>query len=142
MSAEFTGERVIPGQVDVNLWNEHLARYAFAARLCRNRRVLDVGSGTGYGAAALGANAALIAGMDIAADALAYSREHYAARNLRWVQASCLDVPFRDGSFDLVLAFEVIEHLTEWQKFLEEARRVLAPGGQFIVSTPNRLFYA
>jgi SAM-dependent methyltransferase len=142
MSAEFTGERVIPGQVDVNLWNEHLARYAFAARLCRNRRVLDVGSGTGYGAAALGANAALIAGMDIASDALAYSREHYSARNLRWVQASCLDVPFRDGSFDLVLAFEVIEHLTEWQKFLEEARRVLAPGGQFIVSTPNRLFYA
>ena len=41
--AEFTGERVIPGQVDADLLNEHLARYAFAARLARGKRVLDAG---------------------------------------------------------------------------------------------------
>ena len=41
--AEFTGERVIPGQVDVDLLNEHMARYTFAARLARGKRVLDAG---------------------------------------------------------------------------------------------------
>ena len=51
--AEFTGERVIPGQVDVDLLNEHLARYAFAARLARGKRVLDAGCGAGYGSAEL-----------------------------------------------------------------------------------------
>ena len=50
---EFTGERVIPGQVDADLLNEHLARYAFAARLARGKRVLDAGCGAGYGAAEL-----------------------------------------------------------------------------------------
>ena len=51
--AEFTGERVIPGQVDVDLLNEHLARYTFAARLARGKRVLDAGCGAGYGSAEL-----------------------------------------------------------------------------------------
>ena len=46
-----------------------------------------------------------------------------------------------DGAFDLVVAFEVIEHLENWREFLREVRRVLAPAGQFIVSTPNKLYY-
>ena len=51
--AEFTGERVIPGEVDVDLLNEHMARYTFAARLARGKRVLDAGCGAGYGSAEL-----------------------------------------------------------------------------------------
>ena len=51
--AEFTGERVIPGQVDADLLNEHLARYAFAVRLAGGKRVLDAGCGAGYGSAEL-----------------------------------------------------------------------------------------
>src|ERR1039458_9985464 len=38
MQVEFTGERVIPGRVDADLLNEHMARYAFAARLARGKR--------------------------------------------------------------------------------------------------------
>ena len=41
--AEFTGERLIPGEVDVDLLNEHMARYTFGARLARGKRVLDAG---------------------------------------------------------------------------------------------------
>ena len=48
----------------------------------------------------------------------------------------------RQRKFDLVTAFEVIEHLAAWRDLLSEARRVLAPGGLFLVSTPNRLYYA
>ena len=51
--SEFTGERVIPGQVNDDLWAEHIARYAFAARLSDGARVLDIGCGTGYGTAEL-----------------------------------------------------------------------------------------
>ena len=51
--AEFTGERVIPGEVDIDLLNEHMARYTFAARLARGKRVLDAGCGAGYGSAEL-----------------------------------------------------------------------------------------
>ena len=139
--SEFTGERVIPDQVDVDLLNEHMARYTFAARLARGKRVLDAGCGSGYGSAELARAAGPVVGVDRAAEAIEYARTHYAAANLRFEQASCESLPYDAGSFDLVVAFEVIEHLENWRAFLEEARRVLAPNGQLVVSTPNKLYY-
>lgn len=142
MSAEFTGERVIPGQVDIDLWNEHLSRYAFAARLARRKRVLDVGCGAGYGSAELANTATTVTGIDIGADAVAYASEHYSRPNLDFQQAGAAALPFPDACFDLVVAFEVIEHLSDWEQLIAEARRVLSPGGQFVVSTPNKAYYA
>ena len=139
--AEFTGERLIPGEVDVDLLNEHMARYHFAVRLARGKRVLDAGCGAGYGSAALAEAAEKVTAIDIAQDAVDHARANYQAGNLAFEQASCTALPYEDGAFDLVVAFEVIEHLEEWREFLKEARRVLAPSGQFIVSTPNRLYY-
>jgi SAM-dependent methyltransferase len=139
--AEFTGERVIPGEVDIDLLNEHLARYTFAARLARGKRVLDAGCGAGYGSAELARAAERVVGVDRAAEAIEFARTHYQSHNLSFEEASCTGLPHGDGSFDLVVAFEVIEHLENWREFLAEARRVLAPGGQLIVSTPNRLYY-
>jgi 2-polyprenyl-3-methyl-5-hydroxy-6-metoxy-1,4-benzoquinol methylase len=139
--AEFTGERVIPGQVDTDLWNEHIARYAFASRLARLKRVLDAGCGSGYGAADLARCAAKVVGIDNSPDAIAYAREHYPLPNLRFLEGSCSSLPLATGSFDLVVSFEVIEHLKNWATFLSEVRRVLAPGGQAIISTPNSQYY-
>lgn len=139
---EFTGERVIPGQVDTDLWNEHMARYHFARRLSRNRRVLDLACGTGYGAAAFTGSAQHVTGLDISAEAIAYAREHYTFENLTFLEADSTRIPLPDGSFDLITAFELIEHLTDWREMLREARRLLAHAGQFIVSTPNKLYYA
>ena len=137
--AEFTGERVIPGQVEPDLLNEHLARYAFAARLATGRRVLDAGCGAGYGSAELARTAASVLGMDISAEALAFARARYGG--VQFLQGSCAAVPLKDASLDLVTAFEVIEHIPEWELFLAEALRLLAPGGQLVVSTPNKLYY-
>jgi SAM-dependent methyltransferase len=139
--AEFTGERVIPGQVDIDLLNEHMARYAFAARLARGKRALDAGCGAGYGSAELAKSAASVVGLDVAPEAVAFARANYASPNLRFEQASCAALPHPAGAFDLVVAFEVIEHIENWREFLQEVRRVLAPTGQFIVSTPNLLYY-
>ena len=138
---EFTGERVVPGQADVDLLNEHLARYTFSARLAGGKRVLDAGCGAGYGSAELARIARSVVGADIAAEAVDFARAHYPLPNLCFEQASCTALPHPDGRFDLVVAFEVIEHLQDWRALLSEARRLLAPGGQFVVSTPNRLYY-
>jgi ubiquinone biosynthesis O-methyltransferase len=132
---------LIPGEVDIDLLNEHMARYTFAARLTRGKRVLDAGCGAGYGSAELARMAWRVTGIDIAPEAVAFARSHYESPNLSFQQASCTELPFEDGAFDLVVAFEVIEHLEEWKGFLREVRRVLAPAGQLIVSTPNRLYY-
>ncbi len=139
---EFTGERVIPGQVDADLWNEHIARYAFAARLAASKRVLDAGCGAGYGAAELAESAALVIGIDVSAEAIAHARANYARPNVAFLPASCAALPLKDGSIDLVAAFEVIEHLADWKRFLREIRRVLAPPGALVISTPNKEYYA
>jgi len=139
--AEFTGERLIPGEVDIDLLNEHMARYTFAARLARGKRVLDAGCGAGYGSAALAEAAESVTGVDIAPEAIDFARAHYQAANLSFEAASITELPFVDASFDLVVAFEVIEHLEDWHGFLTQACRVLAPAGQLIVSTPNKLYY-
>ncbi|MFZ5928672.1 MAG: methyltransferase domain-containing protein [Acidobacteriota bacterium] len=139
---EFTGERIVPGQVDADLFHEHMARYAFACRLARHKRVLDAACGAGYGSAALAAQASFVTALDISLEAVAAARSSYSRPNLAFLAARAEQMPFRDASFDLIVAFEVIEHLHDWRALLAEARRLLAPGGQFIVSTPNRLYYS
>lgn len=140
--AEFTGERVIPGKVDIDLWNEHLSRYLFAARLCRFKRVIDLGCGTGYGSAELARQAELVTGVDISQEAIAEARERYTLPNLSFEVSSLENLPFPDASFQLGVCFEVIEHLENYRALLSEARRVLSPNGQLIISTPNLDFYA
>src|ERR1700722_18623468 len=105
---EFTGERVIPGLVDADLLNEHMARYAFAARLARGKSVLDAGCGAGYGSAELAHSAFSVTGVDSAAEAVEFARANYRAPNLTFEQGSCEELPHTDGSFDLIVAFEVI----------------------------------
>ena len=143
--AEFTGERVIPELVDADLLNEHLARYRFAERFAAKlgewARILDAGCGTGYGTAEL-AGAASVTGTDIAAEAVEYARSRYGGERVRFVRSACETLPFGDAAFDLVVAFEVIEHLDRWEDLLSEAKRVLKPGGVLLVSTPNRDYYA
>jgi ubiquinone/menaquinone biosynthesis C-methylase UbiE len=139
---EFTGERVIPGQVNDDLWSEHVARYAFARLYAHGKRVLDAGCGTGYGSAELAQSAAEVTGVDVAADAVEYATANYPIAGLQFLKASCTAVPFPDEYFDLVVAFEVIEHLTDYRAFLDECARVLTREGLLIVSSPNKRYYA
>lgn len=138
---EFTGERVVPGLVDVDLLNEHLARYRFAERFAEGRRVLDAGCGSGYGTAEFRESSSVV-GVDLSADAVTHARSHFSRPGVGFLQASCEAFPFGEDSFDLVTAFEVIEHLEHWERLLTESRRVLTPGGLLLVSTPNKAYYA
>ena len=138
---EFTGERVVPGQVNEDLWAEHISRYALAERYAVAGCVLDIGCGTGYGTAHLAKHARTAIGIDIAPDAVAHARSAYPFTNLSYLAASAAALPFSDASYDLITAFEVIEHLENWPALLHEARRLLKPGGIFLVSTPNKQYY-
>jgi len=133
---EFTGERVIPGQVNDDLWSEHLARYAYARRYAEGRRVLDAGCGTGYGSAELAQSALVVTGIDVAPQAIEFARATYPIPSLRFLVSSCAVMPFPENAFDLVVAFEVIEHLPDHRAFLQECARVLTRHGLFIVSSP------
>lgn len=142
---EFTGERVTPEVADKNLFNEHRARYRLAARFARTcgerASVLDAGCGSGYGVAEF-PNSARVVAIDVAADAVRHARENFGRPGAFFLQGACESLSFGDASFDLIAAFEVIEHLERWPEMLREGRRCLKRAGVMLVSTPNKTYYA
>jgi SAM-dependent methyltransferase len=139
---EFTGERFIPGAPG-EIWYEHWHRYHFAASLVAGHETLDIACGVGYGSALLARSAARVIGADLSQSAVDTARTAYASiANLEFTRAACAALPFADSSFDAVVSFETIEHISEQEKFLDEVRRVLRPEGLFVVSSPNRLEYS
>jgi SAM-dependent methyltransferase len=138
---EFTGERVVPGKVDPDLLNEHICRYQFARPLVEGRYALDVGCGTGYGAAVLARSARRVLALDVSAESIAFANENYPAPNVDFLVSDCRQIPLRAETVDAAVCFEVIEHLAEQTMLLQEIRRVLRPDGVLVISTPNRIYY-
>jgi SAM-dependent methyltransferase len=134
---EFTGERIVPGATEEPLFREHEERYVFAGSFVKDEQVLDVACGTGVGTHYLvTAGARGCYGLDISEEAVEYARCAYA--DCEFFQGDATQVPLPDGSVDVVVSFETIEHVGNQRKFLHECFRVLRPGGLFICSTPNR----
>jgi uncharacterized coiled-coil protein SlyX/16S rRNA G966 N2-methylase RsmD len=138
---EFTGERYVPS-VTGEIYYEHVHRYAIAAPACAGKRVLDLASGEGWGAALLARHAADVVGIDIDAAAVEHARRTYYLANLRFMNAPATEIPLPDASVDVITSFETIEHLTDHDRMLDEFRRVLAPGGTLFISSPNKLVYS
>nr|WP_246429706.1 methyltransferase domain-containing protein [Prosthecomicrobium pneumaticum] len=123
---------------------EHLHRYAACRPFAEDRTVLDLGCGVGYGTALLGARAARIEGLDHDPATIAEAERHYGgADRIAFRVGDATALPYAAASFDLVVAFEIIEHVDApaQQRLVAEIRRVLRPGGLAIVSTPNRPVY-
>ena len=138
---EFTGERFVPGARG-EIWYEHWHRYHFAAPLVAGRDTLDIACGAGYGSALLARHAAKVVGADLSQEAIDHARTTYASvANLAFTRADCSSLPFPDASFDAVVSFETIEHVSAQEKFLTEVRRVLRPEGLFVLSSPNKFEY-
>src|SRR5689334_19275144 len=111
---EWTGERLVPWTDEAQTVYEHFHRYLWAGSLVEGRRVLDLGSGEGYGAALLASRAAAATGIDIDPQAVEHSRRHHRVENLEFRVGSILELealPAR--SFDAVVGFEVIEHVAD-----------------------------
>lgn len=123
---------------------EHQFRYNFAKIFVKNKVVIDLGCGVGYGTFVLAkARAKKVYGIDIDNDAIEYAKSHYCDKNITYNVRDALKSKFPSRVADIIIAFEVIEHVNNPKKFLEEAARLLKPNGIFIMSTPHQsmVFY-
>lgn len=142
---KFTGERMIPEiNTDSEIYLEHMARYFFASQFAREKIVLDIACGSGYGSDyLLKAGAKKVWGIDISEEAISYCRKRYPNENLLFSVGTVGKIPLQEKKIDLVISMETIEHVDEITQhdFLKEVRRVIKYEGLFIVSTPNSLVY-
>jgi len=112
----------------------HLAAYAFAKQRAQGARTLDFGCGSGYGAAELVGAARAVVGVD---RFIPEARVRY--EGVRYVQADLEQAPLRSERFDLVVSFQVIEHLLDPTRYLDAITGSLKPSGMALISTPNIL---
>jgi len=136
-----TGERTIPDLEIENYWfRRHEVVYQRLAPRCAGRVVLEAGCGEGYGADLIANVARRVVAVDYDEAAVAHVRGRYPRVDV--MRANLAELPLPDVSVDVVVNFQVIEHLWDQAQFVAECARVLRPSGLLMVSTPNRITFS
>lgn len=139
MALEFTGEYWIPGKSPSNIENDHLERYRFATRFVYGKKVLDISCGVGYGSFLLAkAGASRVDGVDISEEVIDYAKNNYQMNNLSFIIGNICEYK-TDNLYDVIICFETIEHIENYQKALLNLYSLLMSDGVLIISSPNRL---
>lgn len=145
MSLGFTGERIVPGAVDCEptfaqkMYQEHVARYAFAAQYAGGKDILDVGCGVGYGSQWLAkAGAKSVLGIDLSDEAIEHARHNYYHPAVSFKQSDATAIVRGEG-YDLVTCFELIEHIEQQETVLDLIKDALRDDGILAISTPRPL---
>jgi len=138
---EITGEKTLGGYI---IYLMHAASYDFAEPYCAGKSVLDLGCGSGYGSEKIARVADKVTAVDVSPESVSYASGQYQRSNLTF---DCIkadeSLPYNDGTFDVVISFQVIEHVEDHDLYLAEASRVLNRNGVLLLITPdrsNRLF--
>lgn len=141
---EHTGERHIlngkfSNKSELYIHLMHIATYEYAKRFVINKKVLDFGCGSGYGTKMLAESAESVTGVDISKEAIDFAGKNYPSSNLDFKT-----IPNISGEkFDVITSFQVIEHVPNDNKYIDDLKKLLNPGGYLLISTPdktNRLF--
>lgn len=141
MELNWTGERLVENDHLGKGIAEHLHRYAISLKLAKNKRVLDIACGEGYGSNLIADYADHVTGIDISVEVVKHANEKYKNENLEYLVGSVLDIPLENSSIDLVVSFETIEHLNEHNEMIVEIKRVLKADGILIISSPEKENY-
>lgn len=136
------GERLDPRSIyrksDFVSFLKHLKAYDYIKQYAEARTVLELGCGTGYGVKHIAKEFKAITAIDIDSELIDSLKKRNKHSNVQYQNYDGINLPFPDLKFDLVFSFQVIEHVWDDLSFLKEIKRVLAPGGLAILTTPNR----
>lgn len=137
--ATFTGER--PGWGTDFDYDEarHLAAYDYANTLVAGKKVMDAGCGEGWGTQRLADSAASVTGVDYSAEAVGACRAKWKKPNLEFRRVDLTEAPDAADKFDVVINFQVLEHIDDPRPFLRGLRSRVADDGVLMLTTPNIL---
>lgn len=104
-------------------------------------QVADIGCGPGTQSMVWALHGHKVYGLDVNSDFIDVARKRASDHNLpiEFCVGTASDLPWADGSMDICLVPELLEHVPEWSKCLDEFARLLKPGGLLYISTSNKL---
>lgn len=138
---EITCERLTTSVLNENTL-EHLHRYVSACELTDGKYVLDIACGEGYGTKLLANTARYVTGIDIDEKTIIQAQKKYSTSNIQFKVGDITNIPEKDKTFELIVCFETIEHIDNYEKALMELKRVLKHNGILLISTPNKKTYS
>lgn len=133
---KFTGQQFIPGQASTRIEQDHLERYKFTSQFVKDKNVLDIACGVGYGSQLLKEAGAKVDGVDISKDAIDYARINYPGINF-FVSGVTNYAP--NKNYDVIVSHVTIEQIRDYRIALENFYKWLIPNGLLIISSPNRI---
>lgn len=141
MKMKYTGERLVTTIKEY--WAiEHIHRYALCFGYIKDKIVLDIACGEGYGSNLMSSHAKMVYGVDISNTTISHAAQRYNQSNIEFKHGSATEIPLPDNSVDVVVSFETIEHHDEHEKMLSEIKRILTPAGILLISCPDKLNYS
>ncbi len=140
MSKIRTKINLVPERGDItNITLQDIVRYKFVLPYVKNKKVLDIACGTGYGSEIIykEGGAVEVWGIDIDNDTIKNNKIKYSSlKQIKFLVGSCLNIPAEDNFFDVSISIETLEHINQPEIFLAELKRVTKPEGFIIISTP------
>jgi 2-polyprenyl-3-methyl-5-hydroxy-6-metoxy-1,4-benzoquinol methylase len=117
-------------------------RYIHTLYAVKDLEVLDCASGIGWGSYLLAkAGAKKVVGVELSANAVSSARQYYSASNLEYINSSLENASLANGSFDVIVSFETLEHVSEPVKFLKNLRALAKDDAAMFLSTPNGIAF-
>jgi 2-polyprenyl-3-methyl-5-hydroxy-6-metoxy-1,4-benzoquinol methylase len=116
---------------------EHLERYHYTKAFTKNKKVLDIACGCGYGSYIIvnEGEAAEVFGVDLDNDSIRYANHRFSNEKIKRKVGDAQEF-IEDCAYEIIVSFETIEHLPKYERFLQNMAITLKKDGYFFVSTP------
>lgn len=119
----------------------HVARYMIAKEFVKNKKVLDIACGEGYGSFLLSQwGASKVTGVDISTDAIQNAQTNFSHTGIEFICSNAEDIVFEE-KYDVIISLETIEHVNDESQYLNVLKNALTDDGILIVSCPNDHWY-
>ncbi|MEK7154333.1 MAG: aminotransferase class V-fold PLP-dependent enzyme [Patescibacteria group bacterium] len=135
-------EQFIPGRASKRLEEDHLARYRFAAQFVKDKKVLDIACGSGYGSKFLKESGAkTVDGVDISKEIIDFAKTNYCTDGVNFAVANA-ETFSPDKRYNVIISFETIECVDDFKAALKNLYNLLEPRGILLISSPNRIIFS
>jgi SAM-dependent methyltransferase len=130
-------ERWVKNFLHLDTEIHHLNRYNFVVPFVKDKLVLDLACGCGYGTFLLATkgNAKLVIGVDLDEESIRYGNFRYKSKNIERIVFDATKFDYKDR-FDSIICFETIEHVSDFELLVNNLHELLIDNGELYISTP------